>query len=185
MNWDLLNDGLGNPKNVKSLLLCFQTPPVMSLGVRADAAAAIRAGIRHILFTPPRADVAAAIDEFIKGLQPVQSPYLLHDQLSPAAQRGRKLFLSETVGCAKCHPPPLYTDLKPHSVGTGKFDQQADIFYTPTLIEVWRTAPYLHDGSAATLRDVVLTHNAGDQRGHTSQLTTNEVDDLVWYLKSM
>src|SRR4029077_21110157 len=51
MNWDLLNDGMGNPKNVKSLLFCFQTPPVMSMGVRSDAAAAIRAGIRHILFT--------------------------------------------------------------------------------------------------------------------------------------
>ena len=50
MNWDLQNDGIGNPKNVKSLLLSFETPPVMSMGVRADAATAIRAGIRYILF---------------------------------------------------------------------------------------------------------------------------------------
>src|SRR6185369_12266604 len=51
LNWDLQNDGVGNPKNVKSLLLSFETPPVMSMGVRADASVAIRAGIKFILFT--------------------------------------------------------------------------------------------------------------------------------------
>ena len=70
MNWDLLNDGMGNPKNVKSLLLCFQTPPVMSLGVRSDASVAIRAGIRHILFTTPREDVASAMRAAVAALAP-------------------------------------------------------------------------------------------------------------------
>jgi DNA-binding beta-propeller fold protein YncE/mono/diheme cytochrome c family protein len=185
MDWDLLNDGLGNPKNVKSLLFSFQTPPVMSMGVRSDAGAAIRAGIQRILFASPHEDVAAAIDEYVRNLQPVPSPYLVHNQLSLSAERGRKLFLSESVGCAVCHSPPLFTDLKPHAVGIGKFDQQSDTFYTPMLIEVWRTAPYLHDGSAATLRDVVLTHNPADKRGHTPTLNPNEVDDLVSYLLSL
>jgi DNA-binding beta-propeller fold protein YncE len=185
MDWDLLNDGLGNPKNVKSLLFSFQTPPVMSMGVRSDAGAAIRAGIQRILFASPREDVAVAIDEYVKNLQPVPSPYLVHNRLSPSAERGRKLFFSGPVGCAECHSPPLFTDLKPHAVGTGKFDQHSDTFYTPMLTEVWRTAPYLHDGSAATLRDVVLTHNPGDKRGHTLALKPNEVDDLVSYLFSL
>jgi YVTN family beta-propeller protein len=185
MNWDLLNDGMGNPKNVKSLLLCFQTPPVMSLGVRADAAAAIRAGIRHILFTQPREPVASAIDEYVKNLQIIPSPYLVHNRLSPEAKRGKDLFFSDAVGCAKCHRPPLFTDLKPHAIGTGKFDQRTDEFYTPTLIEVWRTAPYLHDGSAATLRDVVSTHNLENRRGQTSHLKSNQLDDLVAYLLAL
>jgi YVTN family beta-propeller protein len=183
MNWDLLNDGLGNPKNVKSLLYSFQTPPVMSMGVRSDAGAAIRAGIRHILFASPREDVASAIDDYVKNLAPITSPYLVHNRLSPQANRGRRLFFSDAVGCAKCHVPPLFTDLKAHAVGTGKFDQQSDLFYTPTLIEAWRTAPYLHDGSAATLRDVVEVHQTTPQ--HSPRFKPEEVDELVSYLLSL
>jgi YVTN family beta-propeller protein len=185
MNWDLLNDGMGNPKNVKSLLLSFQTPPVMSMGVRSDAGAAIRAGIRNILFAPPREDVAGAIDAFVKSLQPNASPHLVHNRLSRTAERGKRLFFSETVGCAKCHPAPLFTDLQAHAVGTGKFDQATDQFYTPTLIELWRTAPYLHDGSAANLRDAVLAHNSQELRGKTSQLRPEEVDELVVFLSCL
>jgi DNA-binding beta-propeller fold protein YncE len=185
MNWDLLNDGLGNPKNVKSLLFCFRTPPVMSLGVRADAGAAIRAGIRSILFTTPREEVASAIDEYVKNLPPIPSPFLFHNRFAPSAERGRKLFLSDTVGCARCHPPPLYTDLKPHAGDTGKFDQATDMFYSPTLIELWRTAPYLHDGSAATLHDVVAVHGRPKTSGQDSNLTPAEVDDLVSFLLTL
>ena len=43
LNWDLLNDGVGNPKNTRSLLLAHKTPPAMFLGVRANAEAAVRA----------------------------------------------------------------------------------------------------------------------------------------------
>ena len=51
LNWDLLNDGIGNPKNTKSMLLSHRTPPAMSLGVRDTAETAVRAGLRSILFT--------------------------------------------------------------------------------------------------------------------------------------
>jgi cytochrome c peroxidase len=185
MNWDLLNDGMGNPKNVKSLLFCFQTPPMMSMGVRSDASAAIRAGIRNILFTNPQEEVASAIDEYVKSLQPLPSPYLVHNRQSQSAARGRKLFFSETLACAQCHPPPLFTDLKPHALGAGKFDQPTDQFYTPPLLELWRTAPYLHDGSAATVRDVVLTHGTTDPRGRPANLTPGQVEDLVAYLLTL
>jgi YVTN family beta-propeller protein len=185
MNWDLLNDGLGNPKNVKSLLFSFQTPPVMSMGVRSDAGAAVRAGLQRILFSPAREDVAGALDEFVKDLQPIPSPYLEHNQYSSSAERGRKLFFSEAIGCGTCHAPPLFTDLKPHAVGTGKFDQRSDTFYTPTLVEVWRTAPYLHDGSAATLRDLVLMHHPPGKGRNKVDLTPSQVDDLVAYVLSL
>jgi YVTN family beta-propeller protein len=185
MNWDLLNDGMGNPKNVKSLLFCFQTPPVMAMGVRADAGAAIRAGLRSILFKTPREDVATAIDAFVKNLQPITSPFLIHNRPNDSAERGRKLFFSNNAGCAQCHPLPLFTDLKPHATGAGKFDQSTDQFYTPTLIELWRTAPYLHDGSAATLRDVVLGHGLTDRLSRNSDLKPSDVDDLVSYLLTL
>jgi len=183
-NWDLLNDGIGNPKSTRSLLLAHRTPPAMSLGVRTNAEAAVRAGIKSILFTDQPEDVAAAIDEYLKSLNPVPSPHLVHGKLSPAARRGEKTF--HRVGCADCHVPGLFTDLHPHDVGTRRtFDEPTDKFYTPTLIEVWRTAPYLHDGSAATMRDVVTTRNPNGEHGATRGLSNQEVDDLCEYVLSL
>ena len=52
---------------------------------------------------------------------------------------------------------------------------------TPTLKGIWATAPYLHDGSAATLMDVI-GRNTGDRHGGTSRLTKEEKEDLVEYL---
>jgi YVTN family beta-propeller protein len=184
LNWDLLNDGIGNPKNTKSLLLAHQTPPAMSLGVRETAEAAVRAGIKHILFTDQPKEISAAIDEYLKSLKPVPGPYLVHGKLSDAAKRGEKIFAK--TGCADCHVPGLYTDLHPHDVGTrAVYDRPVDKFYTPTLIEVWRTAPYLHDGSAATMRDVVTTCNPHNQHGETSSLSSQEIDDLCEYVLSL
>ena len=56
---------------------------------------------------------------------------------------------------------------------------------TPTLLGIYRTAPYLHDGSAKTLRDVLTTQNKEDKHGKTSHLKANEIDDMVEFLKSL
>ncbi|HSA11622.1 MAG TPA: cell surface protein [Candidatus Paceibacterota bacterium] len=186
LNWDLLNDGIGNPKNNKSLLLTFQTPPAMSTGVRETAEAAMRAGIHHILFTVQPPEVAEAMDAYVKSLQPVPSPYLVKGKLSAAAKRGEKIFRSKETACAQCHSGPLGTDLKSYDVGTaGRFDKPSDLFDTPTLVETWRTAPYLHDGSAPTMRDVLTTANPNDRHGKTSHLTADEINDLNEYLLSL
>lgn len=186
LNWDLLNDGIGNPKNNKSLLLSHRTPPTTWTAVRETAEVSVRAGIRHILFTVQPEDVAETLDEYLKSLQPIPSPLLNQGKLSAAAARGRKLFHSDAVGCAECHPPALFTDLKPHDVGTrGQYDRQTEKYDTPTLIEAWRTAPYLHDGSAVTVRDVLTSANKEDRHGRTTQLTPQEIDDLAAYVLSL
>jgi YVTN family beta-propeller protein len=186
LNWDLLNDGIGNPKNTKSLLLAHKTPPAMSMGVRETAEMAVRAGIQHILFTVQPEEVAVALDKYLKSLTPVPSPLLVNGRLSDSARRGEKLFKDRQVGCATCHPPGLFTDLKTYDVGTrGSFDKPADRFDTPTLVEGWRTAPYLHDGSAATMLEVLTTRNPGDKHGKTSNLTPQQLDDLAAYLLSL
>jgi cytochrome c peroxidase len=186
LNWDLLNDGIGNPKNAKSLVFAHQTPPSMWLGVRADAGVAVRAGIRNSLFTARPEEDAVALDEYLQSLDPIPSPRLVRGELSPAARRGEQVFLASNTGCAECHPPRLFTDFRRHEVGTrGRLDQATDEFDTPTLVEIWRTAPYLHDGSTATVREVVTTHNRDDRHGRTSHLTPREVDDLVAYVLSL
>jgi YVTN family beta-propeller protein len=186
LNWDNLNDGIGNPKSAKSLLLAHSTPPSMWLGVRSNANVSVRAGIRNSLFTVQPPEVADAMDDYLKSLKPIPSPRLVNGKLSPAGVRGKTLFFSEGTGCADCHKGSLHTDMKFHDVGTvGKFDQPTDRFDTPSLIEAWRSGPYLHDGRAATIRDVVTTFNRNDQHGSTSRLTSRQIDDLVEYVLSL
>ena len=183
INWDLVNDGAGNPKDTKSLVWSHRTPPSMSLGIRATAEIAVRSGIQNSLEATQPEEVAKAMDEWLKSLQPAPSPHLVAGKMSPSAKRGERLFFSSEVGCANCHVPPLFTDLRSYDVGTqNPYDQEARDFDTPTLRELWRTAPYLHDGSAATLRQVFTTSNPQDHHGTTSQLKPQGLDDLAEYL---
>ncbi len=183
LNWDLMNDGLGNPKNTKSLLLAHKTPPAMGLGVRSDAETAVRAGIRHIQFAVRPEGDAVAIDQYLKSLEPLPSPHLVKGKLSRSAKRGQKVF--ESAGCASCHTGRLYTDLKKHDLGIGKWLDEGQSFDTPTLIEAWRTGPYLYDGRAATIEDMLKKHNVGDKHGKTSDLTDRQIRDLAKFVLSL
>jgi len=178
LNWDLLNDGMGNPKNSKSMLYAHRTPPAMSLGQRDNAETAVRAGIKHIQFAVRPEEDAVAIDEYLnlKSMKPAASPYA-----GEAAQRGKAVF--EQAGCAQCHPEPLGSDLHSYDVGTAT-DMDQKPFDTPALTEVWRTAPYLHDGRAATIADVLTTFNKDDRHGKTSNLSAEQLKDLAAFVLS-
>jgi mono/diheme cytochrome c family protein len=187
LNWDLLNDGIGSPKNTRSLVNAHRSGAAMWTGVRESASAAVRSGMRHILFIEPSEPDALAIESWLKSLIPIPGP--ARDK--GAVERGRKLFFREDVGCSSCHPPPLYTDNEMRDVGThGPSDVSAGsdrqrTFRTPSLLEAWRTAPYMHDGRYATLREVITKGNAGDRRGRTSSLSRAQIDDLVAFLLSL
>lgn len=186
LNWDNLNDGIGNPKNSKSLLFAHRTPPAMWLGVRSNAYVSVRTGIRNSLFTVQPPDVPQAIDAYMESLRPVPSPYRRDGVLSPAAERGRVLFHDEKVGCAPCHRGEFLTDMKFHDVGTaGRYDGGARRFDTPTLVEGWRTGPYLHDGRAVSIREVLTTFNPEDRHGVTSGLTASQIEDLTEFVLSL
>ncbi len=180
LNWDLLNDGMLNAKNAKSLLLTHQTPPAMATGVRADAETAVQSGVLYIQFAIPRRTHTAPLNAYLKSLEPVASPYLIDGALSQAAQRGQRLF--QTAGCTQCHRGPLYTDGLRHRVGTETAEEPRGRFDTPSLIEVWRTAPYLHDGRAVTIREVLTTFNPDDKHGRVSTLSEDELSDLIEYV---
>jgi cytochrome c peroxidase len=183
LNWDLLNDGMGNPKNTKSLVLSHETPPAMISGVRDKAETAVRSGIKYIQFAVRPEEDAEAIDEYLKSLAPDTSPHLKDGKLSEAAERGRDVF--ERAKCGTCHSGRLYTDLGQYDVGTGKDRELGLKFDTPTLIETWRTAPYLHDGRAVTMEAVFREHNARDQHGVTSSLTDDQLRDLAAFVLSL
>lgn len=183
LNWDLLNDGVGNHKNAKSLLLSHDTPPVMSSGIRPNAETAVRAGMRYIQFVAIDENDAHALDAYLRTREPIPSPYLVEGDLSAAAKRGQHLF--RAAGCGACHNGPYLTDMRQHAVGTGLGREVDWEWDTPTLINVWKTAPYLHDGRAVTIREVLTTENPHDLRGVTSTLTDQQIDDLVEYILSL
>ena len=186
IDWDLENDGLGNFKNDKSLLYSHITPPSMITGVREDAETATIKGIELILFLDPQSveAKAAAIDEYLKSLRAVPSPCLVDGRLSEAAQRGKQVF--NRLNCAHCHPPnSFFTDMKLHEGETGPDDTGPDDgnWDTPTLHEIWRTAPYLHDGRTMALGEVLGVEPM--KSAVTEPLSPADTEDLVAYLKSL
>ena len=179
LNWDLMNDQMGNPKNCKSMLGAHETPPVMITGIRPDAETAVRAGFKHIQFAQIDEERARAVDAYLKALKPVPSPYLVDGKLSTRARLGKEVF--ENTGCGHCHNGPWLTDQKRHEMGTpSEYDHQ-NSWDTPTLIEVWRTGPWLHDGRSATMKEVFTT----EKHGLNKTLTKEEIDALVEYVLSL
>jgi len=121
------------------------------------------------------------------------SPYAKNG-LNEAAKRGRTLFLSKQTRCAECHSGPYLTDSVPtgkivrHDVGTAVDDPSEKMepaYDTPTLHGLYRTGSYLHHGKATTLAEVLTTYNHDDKHGKTSQLSKQQVGDLVEFLKAL
>lgn len=126
--------------------------------------------------------------------------------ISESAKRGRAIFFGQKGSCTACHVGANFTDEKYHNLGVGmaaakpdlgRFDVTKDpkdkgAFKTPTIRNVALTAPYMHDGSQATLEEVVEWYDKG---GHPNpnlsdkikklNLTKQEKADLVAYMKSL
>ncbi len=176
LNWDLMNDGMGNPKNCKSMLLAHATPPSMITGIRPSAEIAVRAGFTHIQFTHIEEENATAVDKYLQSLQAVPSPYLIDGKLSKKARKGKIVF--ERENCGYCHSGSWFTDLKMHRTGKQGEEETWD---TPTLIEVWRTGPYLFDGRSATMQEVF----SKEKHGMDKELSAEEIDQLSEYVLSL
>ena len=183
LNWDLMLDDVGNAKNTKNLLFSHRTPPTTVTGTRPNAEASVRAGFRFIQFAERPEEDAVSVDEYLRSLRPAPSPYLENGKLSAAAERGRRVF--ENAGCGSCHSGPYYTDMRKHNAGTGRGQEDGAAFDVPTLVEVWRTAPYLHDGRAATLKQLFTAAGSGRVHRLTSRVKPNDIDDLIAFVSSL
>ena len=189
LNWDLINDGIGNPKQTKNMLFSHLTPPTMVTGIRDSMATCNRKGLTHIQFVVRPDEDAVCIDAYVMSLKPVPSPYLKDGALTKSAKRGEKVF--KKAGCVECHPSnkkspegyPLFTDLRTHQL-LGIGNEEGRAFDTTSLTEIWRTAPYLYDGRALTIEEVLTTCNPKDIHGATKDLSKEEVKDLTEYILS-
>jgi YVTN family beta-propeller protein len=115
-------------------------------------------------------------------------------ELTPAQERGKALFdrradkfgkpIPEANRCSFCHSGPKGTSQKSFDVGTKKTTDNTGLVDTPQLINVSLTAPYLHDGSARTLEEIWTVFNPEDKHGRTNDLTKDELNDLIEYLRT-
>lgn len=123
--------------------------------------------------------------------------------LSESAARGMTLFFGK-ANCSACHSGPNFTDFAFHNIGVGmdkpepdkgraeisKLEGDTGAFKTPTLREIARTGPYMHDGSMQTLEQVVEHYNKGgtpnkylDEEIFKLNLSDQEKTDLVTFMK--
>ncbi len=182
LNWDLTRDGVGNFKNTKSLLGIKDTAPYGWLGTSPTLEDRIKGTLRTLHRYEPTDEELGDLAAYLKTLQPPEPP-AVNEEDKPALARGKALF--EGKGrCATCHSGPAFDDGKSHDVGTGSFPGE-DRFNTPSLRGIGRTAPYLHDGSAETLKDIFEKRNPKQRHGEADKLTPEEMADLIAYLRSL
>ena len=165
-----------------------------------------RAQFRRVFNTNATGDaLIKAIAAYERTLLSGEAPfdrYQIGDNnhgMSESALRGMSLYFFK-ANCKECHPPPNFTNDKFHNIGiltkdagrlivSGKIEDTA-AFKTPTLRDIKLSAPYMHDGSFATLEEVVEHYNKGgnphpqrDVDMVPLNLTAEEQVDLIAFLK--
>jgi len=153
-------------------------------------------------------NIAKAIASFERTVLSGNAPYDKykggnHNVMSAAAERGMKLFFGK-AHCSACHSGPNFSDDSFHNIGIGMKAEKPDLgryevtkvvgdkgaFKTPTLREVARHAPYMHDGSLKSLEDVVEHYDKGgianpqlDEEIFPLKLSATEKSDLITFMK--
>lgn len=185
---DTLNDGTRNTfKTVLPLYNFAHTAPWTWHGWQKEPRAAMRKSMTEtMLGPPPTGDDIAAMLAYFSQLRPPPNPFRESDgSLTPAAERGKRVFEGTTAGCSNCHSGPYFTDGEIHDVGLNRRDDAYSGFNTPTLIGVYQRAKLLHDGRAKTLEEVLTgDHNPAKVTGN-GELSADELRDLIEYLKSL
>jgi YVTN family beta-propeller protein len=119
---------------------------------------------------------------------------LANGEQTPAQERGKAIFernvdkfkkpIAETNRCSYCHSGPKGTNQKIFDVGTRKPTDNTGRLKSAPLTNIALTAPYLHDGSARTLEEIWTVYNPDDKHGRTNDLTKDELNDLIEYLRT-
>lgn len=190
------NNGLFDPLDTPDLRGIRFTAPYG----RNGRFASLRDFIRNVIvneFNGPEPDpiVVDAMLAYMTEFDFLPNPMLnkagtLNAKAPEAARRGEKLFNKPSVqmngmSCASCHVPSShFVDHQRHDIGSikGAEDDSMDrALDTPTLLSAKFTAPYFHDGSLATLKDVVLWFD----KNYSLKLSKDQAADLTSYLEAV
>ncbi|MDB4931772.1 MAG: hypothetical protein JWM10_4256 [Myxococcaceae bacterium] len=153
-------------------------------GAFADAGSLTRATITGLMGGDGLLVDEGAVSAWLSSL-PVPAARPRTPEEEPQAAAGERVFAR--AGCGDCHRGEYLSDGQRHAVLAPSGDpaaqlEQAD---TPTLRGVGARAPYLHDGRAATLDEVIGAHNAGDRHGRTGALSDDDRRALISYLEGL
>ena len=186
------------PRNTPSLLGVSRTLPIHwsgDLDELQDVEVTIREiqvgnglinGEAHDTLGVAHAGMSSQLDALASYMTTLEFPTSSQPVDGIDLNLGRQMFIS--LECERCHVPPIFTDRELHEVGTGdrllekNRHGHGTSFDTPTLIGVWMTAPYFHDGSAQTLEDVFRT---GTVHNVFEQLSVEELGLLIDYMKAL
>ncbi|MFO0956181.1 MAG: c-type cytochrome [Isosphaeraceae bacterium] len=195
LDFDTMNDGWQDNsaihersrKKVPTLRRVAQTGPWTWHGWQASLDEAMAESFTKSMQGPqPSADDIRAIVAFLGTLDYPRNPYVGPDgKLSEAAERGREVFRSPRAACNTCHGGRELTDGKVHDVG---LNERGDVYKghnPPSLRGVYDKDPYLHDGRSRTLREALTRDHEPDKLNGLGELTSQELDDLIEYLKTL
>ncbi len=182
--------------------------PLAEALVRLRADEGYRTAFEQAFRSEPATEhLQRSLATFVRGIVRGDSPYDRFqrgaiDALTPAQRSGQWLFESKG-GCWQCHTPPLFTDDRFHNTGVGAREGTSEPgrsavtgepndlggWKTPTLRGLRYSAPFMHDGSLATLEDVVGFYARGgnpnanlDPRLRPLQLTAADQQNLIAFL---
>ncbi len=199
LNYDIEADGIGiSPVDNRTLRGINDTDPFKWEGTNPSLSR--QCGARLAVFftraAPFTTEELAAIDNYICTIPRPPNRYRpLGAPLTPAQRRGKMIFertmtndgreIPPTGRCVTCHFPPLYTDRQRHDVGTQERLDRTGNFDVPHLNNIYDSAPYLHNGMADTLEEIWTVHNPYDKHGVTNDMTKDQLNDLIEYIKTL
>jgi len=199
LHWDLEPDGFGKDiVDNRALEDVGDTPPYKWNGGNPDLQT--ECGPRTERFFFRSAGFAGKdledLVSYIKSIPLRPNRYrLANGELTPAQERGKAIFerdhrkdgslLEDTQRCTFCHSGKYYTNLMTFDVGSGKPTDRSPLIDVPQLTNVALTAPYMHDGAARTLEEIWTVFNPKDTHGVTNDLSKDELNDLIEFLKTL
>ena len=196
--YDIEPDGIGiNPVDNRTLRGINDTAPFKWTGknpsLKRQCGARLAAFFtRSDPFTPEQ---SAALDRYIITISRPPNRYLADGELNPTQLRGKYIFerrldnsgniISRTNRCIYCHVPPYYTNREKFDVGTASWLDTDGHFDVPHLNNIYDSSPYLHDGRAQSLDEIWTVYNPFDRHGMTNDLTKDQLNDLIEYLRTL
>jgi sugar lactone lactonase YvrE len=199
VTYDIESDGIGvSPVDNRTLRGILDTAPFKWEGTNPNLSRQCGARL-SVFFTrlaPFTPDELSAVDYYVTTIPRPPNRYrALNAPLTPAQRRGKIIFYRTVANdgreipvenrCSTCHFPPYFTDRRLHDVGTRHpLDRQAK-FDVPHLNNIYDSAPYLHNGSAATLEEIWTIYNPNDRHGVTNDMTKDQLNDLIEYVKTL
>src|SRR5579862_419670 len=199
LQWDLEPDGFGKDiVDNRSLENLAGTEPFKWNGGNPDMPTECGPRTEKFFFRSQSFNQQQLTDlvTFVYSLPYRPNRYRAADgELTPAQERGKAIFertkskdgkpIPESNQCGTCHSGPKYTNQQQIDVGTGKVTDRSPVIDVPQLSNVAYSAPYLHDGSARSLEEIWTVFNPKDRHGVTNDLTKDELNDLIEYLKTL